>query len=237
MFICSAGDSGMIRSTGNVPIEALALKQKGFSKSGFDAITVYKEALKIYPEYDTVYNNIGVEWSLLGYKKTAIDFYNKAIEINPKYAKAYFNRANLRYDIFNDTIGAIEDYHKAIKCDIDNSYVSPYNNLSVIYQRQGDSINELAIMKRGIEICRNNPDELFFVNYAKTLYNADLYWRALDICNEGLLHFPKSGDLHYLKATSYRMVDDLLSSLISYAKAAELGNEDAIKMMNKIKGK
>ncbi len=46
----------------------------------------------------------------------AIDDYNKAIELNPNYAIAYYNRGGAKYDL-KDYAGAIEDYNKAIELD------------------------------------------------------------------------------------------------------------------------
>ncbi len=46
----------------------------------------------------------------------AIDDYNKAIELYPNYAIAYYNRGGAKYDL-QDYAGAIEDYNKAIELD------------------------------------------------------------------------------------------------------------------------
>ena len=44
----------------------------------------------------------------------ALDDYNKAIEINPQYAKAFNNRGIAKHDL-GDKQGALEDYNKAIE--------------------------------------------------------------------------------------------------------------------------
>ena len=46
----------------------------------------------------------------------AIDDYNKAIELYPNYAIAYYNRGGAKYDL-KDYAGAIADYNKAIELD------------------------------------------------------------------------------------------------------------------------
>src|ERR1700756_3215124 len=60
-----------------------------------------------------------------GLYNQAISDYNKAIEIDPKYAGAYNNRGYTYYskDLYDQ---AISDYNKAI--EIDPRYAGAYNN-------------------------------------------------------------------------------------------------------------
>ncbi len=55
----------------------------------------------------------------------AIQDYTKAIELNPNYNDAYYNRGSAKYEI-EDYRGAIEDYNKAIKLN-PNSDKAYYN--------------------------------------------------------------------------------------------------------------
>ncbi len=60
----------------------------------------------------------------------AKEYYEKAIELNPDYAGAYNNLANLLTDNFKEHEKAKEYYEKAIELDPNFSY--PYNNLANI---------------------------------------------------------------------------------------------------------
>lgn len=46
----------------------------------------------------------------------AIKHYSKAIQLDPKYSKAYYNRGNVKC-VLGDQIGAIQDLNKAIQLD------------------------------------------------------------------------------------------------------------------------
>ena len=51
----------------------------------------------------------GLEAGNNGNHKAAIEYFSKAIELEPKYAEAYFNRGNAKFKLSNYT-GAIEDF-------------------------------------------------------------------------------------------------------------------------------
>ncbi|MFI3239523.1 MAG: hypothetical protein R3Y22_02890 [Bacteroidales bacterium] len=89
----------------------------GDSKSGEAAIGDYTQAINIYPEYGTAYLKIGNEWDLLEFYELTYDNYDKAIEINPKYAKAYYFRAWAMRKCNYKTANIISDYKQAIKLD------------------------------------------------------------------------------------------------------------------------
>ncbi|WP_413440601.1 tetratricopeptide repeat protein [Synechococcus sp. MIT S1220] len=58
--------------------------------------------------------NSGLDKAKSGNLKGAITDWTKAIEIDPKYADAYYNRGVVKHDL-KDYRGAIADYTKAIK--------------------------------------------------------------------------------------------------------------------------
>jgi tetratricopeptide (TPR) repeat protein len=61
-----------------------------------------------------------------------IHFSNRAIQIDPNYAKA-FNQLGLAYYCKEQLEDAIKHYQRAI--EIDSSYANAYNNLGYAYQK------------------------------------------------------------------------------------------------------
>jgi len=94
--------------------------------------------------------------------KGAIDDYNKAIEINPKDADAYYNRGNAK-DELNDYQGAIADYSKAIEINPQN--VAAYNNRGVAkgrskyFQSACDDFKKVASLGNEYRINWLNSEE------------------------------------------------------------------------------
>jgi tetratricopeptide (TPR) repeat protein len=84
----------------------------------------------------------------------ALADFNRAIQINPNYAKAYFNRGYLKY-FAADHLGALADYNRAIQIDPNNAdfYFSRGN---VKYIELNDPKGALADYNRAIQIDPNN---------------------------------------------------------------------------------
>ncbi|WP_310485543.1 tetratricopeptide repeat protein [Chamaesiphon sp. VAR_48_metabat_403] len=80
--------------------------------------------------------------------------YNRAIQINPNYANAYYNLANLKKNNLQDYQGALADYNRAIQ--INPNYADAYNNRGIL---KADKLQEiqgaLADFNRAIQI---NPN-------------------------------------------------------------------------------
>ncbi len=93
----------------NQVIEILALKRDAFN-----------------PKLASACNNRGV---LKQYKlndpQGALSDYNQAISLNPNFARAYYNRGNLKDDL-NDLQGALADYNQAIF--LNPKYANAYTN-------------------------------------------------------------------------------------------------------------
>ena len=62
------------------------------------------------------WNDKGIALSRLGRYEEALDAYNKALEINPQYAKAWYNKGDALY-VLNRYEETLEAYEKAVKLD------------------------------------------------------------------------------------------------------------------------
>jgi tetratricopeptide (TPR) repeat protein len=77
------------------------------------------------------YNNQGDAYRDLKQPEKAIEDYNKAIKLDPRYARAYYNRGNAYRDL-KEPEKAIEDYNKAI--ELNPGYATAYNNRGISYR-------------------------------------------------------------------------------------------------------
>jgi len=76
----------------------------------------FPNARHIYAHY---YNIRGANYAHNGKIEEALESFNKAIELNPLYALAFFNRATIKTDL-GDFEGARKDFHLAKSIDVEN---------------------------------------------------------------------------------------------------------------------
>lgn len=88
------------------------------------------------------------------YDQAIVDL-NKAIEINPKFVDAYYNRGIIYYDQHKYDF-AIADYTKAI--EIDSNFAKGYCNRGAAYYDKGLYNLAIADGKKFLELAPHTPE-------------------------------------------------------------------------------
>jgi tetratricopeptide (TPR) repeat protein/S1-C subfamily serine protease len=89
-------------------------------------------------------------------KRQAIQDFNKAIQLNPQYANAYFTRAYL-YEQLGEVQRALSDYNQAIA--LDPKFTSAYSNRGLLkIEKLNDPQGALADYNRALAINSNYAD-------------------------------------------------------------------------------
>src|SRR3989304_3687034 len=99
-----------------------------------EAITYYKKALAIEPNYTGVHNDLGDALRDKGLLESAIMEYQTALRLKPAYPKAHNNLGNVYYQE-GRLDNALEEFRIAFKLKPDDSDI--YNNLQNIYKIKG----------------------------------------------------------------------------------------------------
>ncbi|WP_337964626.1 tetratricopeptide repeat protein [uncultured Flavobacterium sp.] len=115
----------------------IALEQLNFAKKDFDKAIFYCEkALKINPNLNNVWNNLGFIYQQKENHKEAQKIFSKIIKDEPEDPLPYNNRSysNLKLGF---TKQAMEDVNKSLKLFPENSYA--YRNRALIYLNLKDA--------------------------------------------------------------------------------------------------
>ena len=99
-------------------------------------------------DYDIFLERYRLAHGRLGYYKKAMKDFDRAIELNPKDARAYYNRG-LAYGMLGNDDQAIKDYGMAI--DLNPKYADAYCNRGTAYHNLGNynqATNDLRIAAR-----------------------------------------------------------------------------------------
>jgi len=83
-----------------------------------EAIRYYREALRLYPEYDKPHFNLGLVLQGQGSSEEAIFHFREALRINPRYPEAHFHLGRA-LDELGRTEEADSEYQKALGFDPD----------------------------------------------------------------------------------------------------------------------
>jgi Tfp pilus assembly protein PilF len=150
LFGCAAG-----RKTASVDSaeKARAYYERGVSLSGEkrfkEALSAFKKAVDLYPDYGDAYYNMGIAYHELDRADEAIDAYRKAIDIDPEDVTARNNLGNV-FMRQGQMSAAIRELEQAVK--IDPTYGLARHNLALayylarMYHRAKDQIDELKVL-------------------------------------------------------------------------------------------
>ncbi|MBM4137528.1 MAG: tetratricopeptide repeat protein, partial [Nitrospira sp.] len=133
-------------------------------------IEQYNEAIKGLSATD--WFEKGYILAISGKYKEAIDVFNRAIELNPKDARAYNNRGSAYQDSGNYW-QAINDYNRAIELDPN---ARAYNNRGSAYQDSGNYWQAINDYNRAIEL---DPNARAYNNRGAAYYSLGNYKQAI----------------------------------------------------------
>jgi tetratricopeptide (TPR) repeat protein len=121
----------------------------------------------------------------------AMEDYNKAIELDPNYADAYYNRGLAHYDL-KEYERAIEDYNKAI--ELDPNYVNAYYNRGLAYYYLMQYERAIEDYNKTIELDPNYAHA--YNNRGIAYYYLMQYERAIEDYNKTIALDPNDADAY-----------------------------------------
>jgi tetratricopeptide (TPR) repeat protein len=118
-----------------------------------EAIRLFTNAIAsgelVREQLKTAYKFLGNAWFDKGDYDRAIAEYTKAIEIDPRFAVAYYNRG-LAWGKKGDYDRAIAEYTKAI--ELDPEHADAYNNRGIAWVKKGEYDKAITDWTKAIEL-------------------------------------------------------------------------------------
>ncbi len=161
--------------------------------------------------------------------RSALTDLDQALRFDPGYARAYDQRAMVRY-YFKDEAGALEDLNKAVEIDPRNLEV--FNNRGNMRAAKGELDLALNDYRRALELGANGPEAYNNIGiiYARKGHT-DL---ALESFNKAISIDPRHGQAYFNRSVIERQKGDLRSALADVLRARTLGaafNEDYLRSL------
>lgn len=189
-----------------------------FKRKNFDkAQLILKKILKVQPKNYFVLNFFGLLLAIKNNFQLAINYYDKAIQENPKFIDAWFNKGNALYSIKNFT--------EAIICYDHTIQLNP--KYSEAWFNKGNTLQELGRYDESI----NHFDHAIQLNpkYSEAWFNKGYLLNELKIFDEALKHYDQAIILQKDFAQAWMNKGNTLQELRKFDEAL-IHYEHAIKL-------
>jgi tetratricopeptide (TPR) repeat protein len=154
--------------------------------------------------------------------------YTRAIELNPEYTLAYYNRGLVHY-YQGDLTATLADFGRIIELNPEDA--SLYNNRGFVYHKQGDLTTALTDFNQAIEL---DPEYASaYNNRGGTYADQGALTAALVDFNRAMELDPEYASAYQNRGLVYFYQGDLTAALTDYDRAIELNPEFALAYYNR----
>lgn len=151
---------------------------------------------------------------------------NKAIEIDPNYAPAFYLRGNIK-DKFDDRHGAMKDYNTAIEKN--SKFGDALFARGNVKMKLQDYYGAISDYTAAITINENYIEAYFNRGKAKQFLLA--YEDAINDCSKIIQINPKNVDAYYMRGILRINFGDMKNGCLDLSKAGELGDLKAYEVI------
>jgi tetratricopeptide (TPR) repeat protein len=166
--------------------------------------------------------NKGIAANVKGQYDRAITYFNKAIEIDPKFAEAYNNRGKSFYykEHYDQTIS---DCNKAL--ELNPGLAEAYSSRGYAYMRKEKYDHAIADFSRSIKI---NPWEAkAYYNRGWAYYKKSQYEKAIADFSRSIELNPSDADAYYQRGYAYMRKEKYDHAIADFSRSIELNPSDA----------
>lgn len=132
-----------------------SLKSFYQAKTWLNSETLFTNMMNVSKNASSAYHNLAIIYKQRGETDKAIEFYKKAIEIDPKKAKSYNNLGTIYAEE-----GKFDDAEYCFKKSIEFAprMAKPYYNLGFLYEKKGDIPKAIEYYKKALELDPEKPE-------------------------------------------------------------------------------
>jgi tetratricopeptide (TPR) repeat protein len=178
--------------------------------------------------HGAIYSGLGLAYRKAGDSAQDISCQTKAIELNPGFALAYYNRGNA-YATSGQLANALSDYTKAVQLDPDCALA--YYNRGAAYAGSGQLANAFPDYNKAIELDPKYVEAYF--NRGAAYETSGQLARALSDFSKAIELNPSFALAYYNRGNAYAKSGQLADALADFAKAIELNPTFAFAYYNR----
>ena len=185
-----------------------------------DAITEYKMAIWLDSLNIQACRHLCQAYEELGDYDSAVDIYEKLIQIMPNMPDVHSNLANILY-VKGDIEGAISHFQTAVTLNPRKQWTSIINQtLGYVYQEGKNDINAAITSYQSAYLL--TPEDIdIYINLGSAFYDKEDYANALTVYRNALDLDPKNAKIHCNLGFLYWGKGDLDEAMKEYEMAIE----------------
>ena len=181
------------------------------------AVTNYKEAITIKPDYAKAHFNLAGSLYDLGQLKAAVESYKETLEIEPGYAEAYNNLGNVFQEL-KQANSAVQSYKKAL--EIKPDYVAAQYSLGNTFMELGQLEEAVKSYKAALKL---KPDFVEAINnLGIAFYKLQQMDDAIRSYERAITLDPDFADAHNNIGIVFSELGQLDEAIMSYKAAITL---------------
>ena len=193
-----------------------------------DGESLFNDVVKKYPDNHYGYWLRGNIRYHQGALFDALRDYNKALELNPRYATAYVNRGCV-YNMLNDYKDALQDLNRAIS--MDTTMAEAYNNRGWAYYALGDKKSALPDYNRAILL--NPAYAEAYNNRGWAYYELDNRAAAMEDFNKAVESDPSFTKAYYNRGALMVRMGNFMGAIGDYDYLLRLNPKDGAAHYNR----
>jgi predicted O-linked N-acetylglucosamine transferase (SPINDLY family) len=189
-----------------------------FSSDMFeDALDAIEELIEEHPKDAVLFNIRGACYAGLQQMNLAVENYEKAIELNPEYAKPYYNLAGVLHEI-NEFDASIQSYQSALFIEPD--YAEAHNNLGNVLKEIGKLDEAIVSYEKAVAL---KPDYIeAYYSLGDSFYEVGKLEDTIKCYSRVLEYRPKLIGIHNNLGNIFRELGRFDESVLSYEKAISI---------------
>jgi tetratricopeptide (TPR) repeat protein len=188
-----------------------------------EAIKIYKESIENKVRDERIYFQLGeIYFKQEKNPEKAIEYYERAIEIDPKFSEAY-RALGIVYEGEQRFEDAQEKYEKAL--EIDNKNGEAYKQLMVLYLRRDKYDEAIEVYRKAVKVSAAYKDIITYIERTIVSWQVShkletFYQKAAEMDFADALYYEKLGyDFNYFKKYD--------QAIENYERALRLDNTNA----------
>lgn len=185
----------------------MAIPALSRAKDWRDALVLFEDILEHYPESFVALNSAGVECMYRNEDKKALNYFDKAIAVNTKNYKGFYNRGLLALKT-GDAQEAIKSFNRCLEL---SDYVKAYSGRAGAYYQLHDFSKAIEDAEHAVEMDPNYAKSFFILgNCYNDLNQMD---KALEYYNKAIALQGQEADFYFKRAIVYGKKQDFQTCL------------------------